>query len=153
GLRFGIELENADFLGKDSGFRPFKEAYDAGGCIKALAVPGAAEAYSRKKIEELEETAKIYKAKGFAWMKVCGTENAPSLEGGAAKFFTLGPSVDAKTICAAFGAAPGDLLLFASDAQKKAVCAALGAVRGKLGKDLKLIDAGAFAFAWVVDFP
>ncbi|WP_059369603.1 aspartate--tRNA ligase [Treponema endosymbiont of Eucomonympha sp.] len=162
-LRFEIELQNADFLGKDSGFRPFKEAYDAGGGIKALAVPGAAGAYSRKKIEELEETAKIYKAKGFAWIKVCGTENAPSLEGGIAKFF--GGSADgsasdspeaaaaARKICAAFGAAPGDLLLFASDAQKKAACTALGAVRGKLGKDLNLIDTEAFAFAWIIDFP
>ena len=32
--------------------------------------------YSRKMIEDLEGTAKIYKAKGLAWMKAGGTVDA-----------------------------------------------------------------------------
>ncbi|MDR0312815.1 MAG: aspartate--tRNA ligase, partial [Treponema sp.] len=40
-----------------------------GGGVKALVVSGKTD-YSRKQIEELEVQAKIYKARGLAWMKV-----------------------------------------------------------------------------------
>jgi aspartyl-tRNA synthetase len=63
----------------------------AGGGVKALVVPGKAD-YSRKQIEELEAAAKIYKAKGMAWMKVAaGADGKGALEGGASKFFNPAP--------------------------------------------------------------
>ena len=151
-LRFGMELQDASFLAEAGDFQAFKDALAAQGAVKALVVAGQAESYSRKKIEELESAAKIYKAKGLAWMKIAGTQTAPALEGGIAKFFP-----DTQKITAALGerlgAQCGDLILFVADPSPKIACTALGAVRSRLGKDLGLLDSGAFAFAWIIDFP
>ena len=148
-LRFDMKMQDGTFLAECGSFQAFKDACTAGGTVKVLVVPGAAEAYSRKKIEELESTAKIYKARGLGWTKVTGTETSPALEGGIAKFFE---GVAGK-ICAELNAHPGDLLLFVADAKKKTACTALGAVRTRLGKDLNLCNPDEFAFAWIVDFP
>ncbi|MDE5898784.1 MAG: aspartate--tRNA ligase [Treponemataceae bacterium] len=150
--RFEMRMQDGGFMAGLSDFAAFRNALApdekgaASGAIRALVVPGQAEAYSRKKIEELEETAKIYKAKGLAWMKVSADG---TLEGGVAKFFA-GASQE---ICGRLGAKPGDLLLFVADARRKVACVSLGAVRSRLGKDLKLADPSAFKFAWIVDFP
>jgi aspartyl-tRNA synthetase len=147
-LRFGMKMQNAAFMADSTDFIAFKEAANAiKGAIKALVVKNQAEKYSRKMIEALEEKAKIYKAKGLAWMKVT-TDG--KLEGGIAKFFA---GHDAE-ICSKLGAAPGDLLLFVADQKWKTACIALGAVRSQLGKDLNLYNPkDEFHFAWIVDFP
>ena len=144
-LRFALQMIDASFMADSGSFQAFKDALPSG-TIKALTVPGQAEAYSRKKIEELESVAKIYKAKGLAWMKV-----APSgeLEGGISKFFE-GKS---KEITEKLSAKAGDLILLCADSNYKTACTALGAVRSKLGKDLCLANPDEFAFAWIIDFP
>ncbi len=145
-LRFDMKLQDADFMADLGDFQAFKDALSGGkGGIKALVVEGQAEKYSRKLIEDLESTAKIYKAKGLGWMKV----GAAGLEGGISKFFE-GKTDD---VCSAFGAKAGDLVLFVADTSRKVACTALGAVRTRLGKDLNLCDADKFAFAWIIDFP
>ncbi|GAB6392162.1 MAG: aspartate--tRNA(Asp/Asn) ligase [Treponematales bacterium] len=68
-LRFGMELRDFSAFAAQGGFQAFKDALAAGGAVKALVAPGLA-SYSRKQIEELEAHAKLYKAKGLAWMKV-----------------------------------------------------------------------------------
>ena len=154
-LRFDMKMQDASFMAEIGTFQAFKDALvpnEKGivlGGVKALVVPGVAADYSRKKIEELESTAKIYKARGLGWTKVAGTEAEPVLEGGIAKFF------EGKTqeICKTLGAKSGDLLLFVADTKKKVACTALGAVRSRLGKDLNLCNPDEFAFAWIVDFP
>lgn len=158
-LRFDMKMQDAAFMADLGTFQAFKDAVAvlpdekggslSGGSVKALVVPSMAESYSRKKIEELESVAKIYKAKGLAWMKVTGTETEPNLEGGISKFF----EGKAKDVCATLGAKAGDLLLFVADTKKRVACTALGAVRSKLGKDLNLCDPDKWAFAWIVDFP
>lgn len=149
-LRFDMKMQNGAFLADIGSFQAFKDAITADGKIKALVVPGVAEKYSRKLIEELESTAKIYKAKGLAWMKVAtGTDGKTALEGGVSKFF----EGKADEICAKLGAKAGDLLLFVADPKAKIACTALGAVRTRLGKDLGLCEEGRYEFAWIVDFP
>lgn len=145
-LRFEMKMQDAAFMAEIGNFAVFKDAISSGGAVKALVVKGQAEAYSRKKIEELEAAAKIYKAKGLAWIKV--TEAGAKLEGGISKFFE-GKEAE---ICSKLGAEKGDLILFVADKYKIA-CTALGAVRGKLGKDLGLLNPAEFKFAWIVDFP
>jgi aspartyl-tRNA synthetase len=148
-LRFGLELQDAGFMADSGGFQAFKDAVAAGGAVKALVVPGKAEAFSRKTIEDLEGTAKIYKARGLGWTKVTGAVGTPLLEGGLAKFFAGSEGA----VCAKLNAAPGDLLLFVADSKRRIACTALGAVRSRLGKDLGLSNPAEFAFAWIVDFP
>jgi len=144
--RFGMHLQDFSAHVKASSFQAFKDALVAGGAVKALVVEGKAD-YSRKQIEELEAVAKIYKAKGMAWMKV--TENG--LEGGASKFFS---DISAQgPVIGGLGARPGDLILMIADGNRRIVNTALGAVRTKLGRDLGLCDQSRFEFVWIIDFP
>jgi aspartyl-tRNA synthetase len=163
-LRFDMPLRDFAPFVADSSFQAFKDALSlgeeekaaaasrgishSGGGVKALVVPGKAD-YSRKQIEELEAQAKIYKARGLAWMKVAEKEGAPVFEGGISKFF--GDKVH--EITSGLGARPGDLILFVADASRKTANIALGAVRGKLGRDLGLCDPKRFEFVWIIDFP
>lgn len=149
-LRFDMKMQDGAFLAEIGSFQAFKDALSAGGKIKALVVPVMAEKYSRKQIEDLESTAKIYKAKGLGWMKVnTSADGNLVLEGGISKFF----DGKASNICSKLGAQNGDLLLFVADAKAKVACTALGAIRTRLGKDLNLCEEGRFEFAWIVDFP
>ncbi|WP_044634777.1 aspartate--tRNA ligase [Treponema phagedenis] len=144
-LRFDMHMQDAAFMAPLGSFSVFTDALAAGGSIKALVVPGQAEQYSRKKIEELEASAKIYKAKGLAWFKV----GEQKLEGGIAKFFEGKEKEITKTL----NAQKGDLVLFVADPSHKTACTALGAVRSKLGKDLNLLNPNEFRFVWIIDFP
>ncbi len=142
-LRFDMPIRPFDSFAEESSFNTFKHIIAEGGCVKALVAPGCAH-YSRKGITQLEETAKIYKAKGLAWMKV----TAGSFEGGVSKFFN-----DAfDQITEALGTVPGDLILMVADSWI-VTCNALGAVRNKLGHDLELVDPHRFEFCWIIDFP
>jgi len=166
-LRFGLEMRDFADLAAKSGFQAFKDALaegaqrqaaarakgitQEGGAVKALLVPGKAD-YSRKQIEELEAAAKIYKAKGMAWMKV----NAEGrLEGGVSKFFAgeAAPAGLEAEVIAHLGAKSGDLILLVADPRRRVACVSLGAVRSKLGKDLGFCDPKRYEFAWIVDFP
>jgi aspartyl-tRNA synthetase len=144
-LRFDMQLKDFSSYVQASGFQALKDALQGGGAVKALVVKGRAD-YSRKQIEELEAHAKIYKARGMAWMKVTA---GAALEGGAAKFF----ADNAAQVTGGLGAQEGDLILIVADVNRRVANTALGAVRSKLGRDLELCEAGRFEFAWIVDFP
>jgi aspartyl-tRNA synthetase len=142
-LRFELELQDFGDLAERGEFQVFRQVLAEGGAVKALVAPGCGE-YSRKQVNELEETAKVYGAKGLAWMKV--TEGG--LEGGVSKFYeTVQQDLPGR-----LGAGPGDLILLVGAEWKKA-CLSLGAVRSRLGKDLGLSDPQAFRFCWIIDFP
>ncbi len=143
-LRFGMAFKDFAPFVPASSFSVFKSVLEEGGAVKALVVPGAAADYSRKKISDLEETAKTYGAKGLAWMKV----TADGLDGGVSKFY----ADQAEAICSGLEAKEGDLILLMG-ASWKVACNSLGAVRSRLGKDLSLIDESQFKFAWIIDFP
>lgn len=149
-LRFDWEMKDFSAFAVKADFSVFKSCVESGGAIKALVAKNCG-AYSRKQITDLEDVAKIYKAKGLAWMKVvdkgAGIEGS-RVDGGIAKFFVAA----ADEAIAYLGAETGDLLLFVADSWKVA-CTALGAVRLRLGRDLNLCDPKAFAFAWIIDFP
>jgi len=144
-LRFDMRLQDFSPFVEAGSFQALKDALSGGGAVKALVVKGRAD-YSRKQIEELEAQAKIYRAKGMAWMKVA---SGGSLEGGAAKFF----ADNAPEITGGLGAREGDLILIVADANRKTANTALGAVRLKLGRDLGLCNPAHFEFVWIVDFP
>ena len=144
-LRFDMQLQDFSSFVEASTFQAFKDALSNGGTVKALVVKGKAD-FTRKQIDELEAHAKIYKAKGMAWMKVIAGNN---VEGGASKFF----ADNAQEVLNGLGAKEGDIILMVADANKRAANTALGAVRAKLGKDLNLCDPKRFEFVWIIDFP
>ncbi|MFO8063803.1 MAG: aspartate--tRNA ligase [Spirochaetota bacterium] len=146
-LRFGLELKDFSERAASSSFKVFNTVVAEGGVVKAVVADGCGE-FSRKQIDGLESVAKIYGAKGLAWTRVIGTEDAPALDGGIGKFF----ADEAAEMTAELGAKPGDLLLFVADTWKTA-CTAAGAVRSELGRIGERADPNEFAFAWIVDFP
>ncbi|VWX36417.1 aspartate--tRNA ligase [Exiguobacterium oxidotolerans] len=143
--RFGLELIDVAEAVKGAGFKVFDMALEAGGEVKALNVKGAADNFSRKDIDKLQEFTAIYGAKGLAWVKV----TPDGLNGPIAKFFD---EAAVARLIAATEAEAGDLLVFVA-AKASIVADSLGALRQKLAKELGLIDETVFNFLWVTDFP
>ncbi|HHW36732.1 MAG TPA: aspartate--tRNA ligase [Bacillales bacterium] len=143
--RFGMELVDVGELVKDTEFKVFANAISGGGQVKAINVKGAAEKYSRKDIDALMEFVGRYGAKGLAWFKV----EADGLKGPISKFFNEDQQAG---IQKTLEAEVGDLLLLVADS-KQVVADSLGALRGKLAKDLQLIDEHKFNFLWITDWP
>ena len=138
--RFDMLLQDLTDLVKGVDFKVFSEAP----AVKAIVVKGAADNYSRKDIDKMTEVAKQYGAKGLAWVKVVDGE----LNGPVAKFLT-GIQGD---LTSALGLEDKDLVLFVADTLE-VVNATLGALRGRIAKELGLIDNDKFNFLWVVDWP
>ena len=138
--RFEMLLQDLTDLVKGVDFKVFTEAP----AVKAIVVKGAADNYSRKDIDKMTEVAKQYGAKGLAWVKVVDGE----LNGPVAKFLT---SIQGDLI-SALGLGDKDLVLFVADTLEVAN-ATLGALRGRIAKELGLIDNDKFNFLWVVDWP
>ena len=138
--RFEMLLQDLTDLVKGVDFKVFSEAP----AVKAIVVKGAADNYSRKDIDKMTEVAKQYGAKGLAWVKVVDGE----LNGPVAKFLT---AIQAD-LMTALGLEDKDLVLFVADTLEVAN-ATLGALRGRIAKELGLIDNDKFNFLWVVDWP
>ena len=138
--RFEMLLQDLTEVVKGVDFKVFSEAP----AVKAIVVKGAADNYSRKDIDKMTEVAKQYGAKGLAWVKVVGGE----LNGPVAKFLT-GIQAD---LTRALSLEDKDLVLFVADTLEVAN-ATLGALRGRIAKELGLIDNDKFNFLWVVDWP
>ena len=145
-VRFGMELKDLSDIVKDVNFKVFSGAIENGGKVKAIAVPGGAEKYSRKDIDKYAEYVERFGAKGLAWMKV--TDDG--LTGPIAKFFDDQSVVD--QMLAATEAKSGDLLLFAAD-RDKVVADTLGYLRCAIAKEQDMIPSDVFDFLWVVDWP
>ena len=138
--RFEMLLQDLTDLVKGVDFKVFSEAP----AVKAIVVKGAADNYSRKDIDKMTEVAKQYGAKGLAWIKVVDGE----LNGPVAKFLT---SIQGD-LTSVLGLEDKDLVLFVADTLEVAN-ATLGALRGRIAKELGLIDQDKFNFLWVVDWP
>lgn len=143
-IRFGMELTDMATAVKGAGFKVFDATLENGGQVKAITVPGGADKYSRKHIDEKQEYIKRFGAKGLAWLKV----SEEGLTGPIAKFLKEREA----QILEATGAKVGDLILFVADT-RKVVADALGYLRVAIAKELDLIDRSQFAFVWVVDWP
>lgn len=145
-IRFDMKLVNLNEVVKDVDFMVFKSALENNGYVKGINVKNHASDYSRKKIDQLTELAKTYKAKGLAWLKV----NNGVGEGPIAKFFS---EEQMQRLIESMNGEDNDLLLFVSDTKYMVVCDALAALRNHLGKELKLYDPKELGLLWVVDFP
>ena len=140
-LRFGMELVDCSALARESEFKIFRAALEAGGVVKGLRVPGKGD-FSRKELDDLVALAIEFGAKGLAWLiREEGGWRSP-----IAKFFSPG-LLD--RIGEQMAAVPGDLLLFAAGDG-----AASSEVLGRLRLHLAPGELPAEPhFLWVVDFP
>ncbi|GAA5219362.1 aspartate--tRNA ligase [Corallincola platygyrae] len=149
-LRIPLELVDVAEQVKSVDFKVFSgPANDPKGRVAAIKVPGGADKFSRKQIDELGKFVGIYGAKGLAWMKI--NDRAAGLEGvqsPVAKFFSAEVM---EALLEQVGAETGDILFFGADS-KHVVTEAMGALRIKLGEELGLV-ADEWRPLWVVDFP
>src|SRR5699024_5260126 len=130
-IRIGMELKDMSAAVRGAGFKVFDSTLEDGGQVKAIAVPGGADAYSRKQIDAKQEYIKRFGAKGLAWMKV--TDDG--LQGPIAKFFK-----DRRDqILEAAEAKPDDLLLFVAST-RKVVADSLGYLRKEIAKEQGMIN-------------
>jgi|SRR5579884_892150 len=146
-LRFGLEIVDVTDLAGQTEFRVFQGALAAGGKVRGLNAKGAADKFSRKGIDELEQVVKRLGAKGLAWIKVEAEKFTSPIE----KFL---PAAVQQALRERMQAEPGDLLLLVADSEDM-VCQALGTLRLHLGTVLKLYNPEEpnYKIAWVVDFP
>jgi len=142
--RFGLELKDISDIAKASDFKVFLQAVELGGQVRGFAAPNMA-GLSRKEVDDLTNEAKVFGAKGLAWIKV--TE--AGFESPIAKFFKDG---QVKAIAERLAAKPGDLMMFIADSPK-IVTETLGYLRLLMGKRLNLINESKLNFLWVMDFP
>ncbi|MBR3787608.1 MAG: aspartate--tRNA ligase [Firmicutes bacterium] len=143
--RVGFELNDITDMVAGCGFKVFTDAIAAGGSVRGICITGAAESYTRKKIDKLTEQVKSYGAKGMVWMKVAENEVTSSVN----KFFS---PEELKAIADRMEAKAGDLILIISD-RNKVVYDSLGFLRRHIADELGLLDDEQYNLLWVTDFP
>jgi aspartyl-tRNA synthetase len=146
-LRFGMELIDCSDLAAKAEFRVFSGAVEAGGVVRGIKADGAAEKFSRKRIDQFTDWVKQdFGAKGLAWFRI---EEDGTLWSPIAKNFSDELLVE---IGQRMEAEPGDIMFFIADTWEVS-CRALSALRKSLGAELKLYDPQEMHFSWVVEFP
>ena len=143
--RFGMELCDLSDLLKNCGFKVFSGALEKGS-VRAIVAKNAVHTLTRKEIDKLTETVKLFKAKGLAWTRLTEDGETSSYE----KFLT---EEEKTAIRERLGAETGDVIFIVADNRNDIVFSALGALRLELGRRLDLIPKGKFNFLWVTDFP
>jgi len=143
-LRFDMPIKDITEIAKKSDFAVFKGVAEKGGVVKALRVEGGAK-FTRREMDEMEEIAKIYGAKGLANIVI----EKDGYKSPIAKYFKEDQLKEILKVC---GAKVGDIIFFVAD-EFKTACESMGAVRKELGKKLNLIDENLYAWCWVKDFP
>jgi aspartyl-tRNA synthetase len=153
-IRFGMELKDLSDIVADCEFAVFSSAVAAGGKVKGISAPGCA-GYSRAQINELNEIAQGFGAKGLATIMLDPSASSveeltsETIKSQIAKFLTL---EQIKEMAKRLGAAPGDMLMIAAG-DDATVSNVLGRMRLEMGNRLKLADPDLFAYCFVVNFP
>ena len=158
-LRYGLELIDLTSAVAGTEFRVFSGAVEAGGRVRAIAVPGGA-SMPRRAIDRLVEMAQEAGARGLVWVAFDPPKDG---EGGGpldglteddvrspvSRFF------DAEALSAlgrACGATRGDLLLIAADSDA-VTSRVLDVLRRHMAAEHGLADAGTLLFALITEFP
>jgi aspartyl-tRNA synthetase len=144
-LRFGMEIKDVTGLSKDSGFKVFRAAAEAGASVKALNVQKGGPVLSRKVLDELSQLVVSWGAKGLAWAKVTEEGWQSSLD----KFFPTDLKV---AINRRMEAGPGDAILIIAD-QPRVALQAMGMLRLELARRLDLARKDDYSLLWVTRFP
>lgn len=144
-LRFGMELCQLNDVFEATAFTIFQNVIEQGGEVNAIVVSNAADRFSRKQLDKLQEYVRIYGAKALAFLKV----GADGISGSIAKVIS---ETEKEALMQRLQLKENDLVLLVAD-QQKISQTALGALRVKLGHDLDLIRSDEYRFLWVTDFP
>jgi aspartyl-tRNA synthetase len=143
--RFKMELVDLGETFRESSFKVFRGALDAGGVVKAINAKGFA-GITIGQVDELTEIAKLHGAKGLAFIKVeSGEWKSPIV-----KFFS---DAEKTALRSKLNMEEGDCVFFAAGKWQIA-CEVLGRLRLRITEMQKLLSAGeVWDFLWVTDFP
>jgi len=143
--RFGMELVDLGEIFRESSFKVFRSALDAGGVVKAVNAKGFA-GITIGQGDELTAIAKLYGAKGLAFIKIENGEwKSPIV-----KFFS---ETEKQALRSKLDIEEGDCVFFAADKWEIA-CEVLGRLRLRIAEIQKLTPAAKiWDFLWVTDFP
>ena len=143
--RFAMPLTDLAEIFRASSFKMFRGALDAGGALKAINAKGFAE-LTIGQIDELTAMAKLYGAKGLAFIKVENGEwKSPIV-----KFFA---EAEKEALRSKLLVEEGDLILFAADKWETA-CEVLGRIRSRIAEMQNLTaNSSQLDFLWITDFP
>jgi aspartyl-tRNA synthetase len=143
--RFEMELVDLGETFRESSFKVFRGALDAGGVVKAINAKGFA-GITIGQADELTEIAKLHGAKGLAFIKVENGEwKSPIV-----KFFS---DAEKTALRSKLNMEEGDCVFFAAD-KWEIGCEVLGRLRLRIAEIQKLMPAGeTWNFLWVTDFP
>src|SRR5207253_5893018 len=142
--RFAMELVDLTEILSGTGFAVFKDAIAQGGAVRALVVPGKADA-SRKDIDGWAAIAKTRGAKGLVSFAFSGSE----VRSPVAKFFTAD---ELSRVRSASGARDGDLVL-AVAAEYRVASRSIGELRRHFGEAQGLVDGSTHHAMWIHRFP
>jgi aspartyl-tRNA synthetase len=132
-LRYELEIADVSDALRESGATVLRSALDAGGVVRALAVPGGRD-MSRRELDELALLARGAGAKGLAWIP--GPLDRHLGEGEVA------------AIRGATRAGGDDLVLLVADRRRKAETV-MGLLRREIARRRKLIRQGEWKFLWI----
>jgi aspartyl-tRNA synthetase len=148
--RFEMELVDLGETFRESSFKVFRGALDAGGVVKAINAKGFA-GITIGQADELTEIAKLHGAKGLAFIKIENGEwKSPIV-----KFFS---EAEKTALRSKLNIAEGDCVFFAADKWSIA-CEVLGRLRLRIAEMQDLHGkarppaAPEWDFLWVTDFP
>jgi aspartyl-tRNA synthetase len=132
-LRYDLEIFDLGEVLRETRAQVFRTALDAGGVVRAMAVPGGAE-MPRRELDELATVAKGAGGKGLAW-----------LPGPLDKFLSDGErtAINERT-----GAKSGDLVLLVADRKRRAETV-MGLIRQEVARRRNLVREGEWKFLWV----
>ncbi len=154
--RFGMELVDLGEIFRESSFKVFRSALESGGVVKAINAKGFA-GITIGQADELTEIAKLYRAKGLAFIKIENGEwKSPIV-----KFFS---ETEKAALRSKLKIEEGDCIFFGADKWEIA-CEVLGRLRLRIAEMQDLfgrarpVRAGQASgapdwdFLWVTDFP
>ena len=143
--RFAMELVDLGETFRESSFKVFRGALDAGGVVKAINAKGFA-GITIGQADELTEIAKLHGAKGLAFIKAeSGEWKSPIV-----KFFN---DPEKTALQSKLNIEEGDCVFFAADKWEVA-CEVLGRLRLRIAEMQELMPPREiWDFLWVIDFP
>jgi aspartyl-tRNA synthetase len=129
---------------RKSGFGLFERIVEGGGVVRAIPAPATAEK-SRKFFDDMNDWARSEGHAGLGYV----TRKGGEFGGPIAKNHGEEGMV---ALYDALGLGPDDGCFFAAGKEEQAAKLA-GAARTRCGEQLELIEADAFRFCWIIDFP
>lgn len=146
-LRFGNKICDLSDIFAGTEFAVFKNVLENGGIVDAVKFENAADRYSRKGLDKLQDFIKAgFKAKALAYLKM----EKGVLTGSIAKPLS---EKEKEAVISAMDMHDNDLVLVVAD-KASVARASLGALRVRLAHELDLIPhEPLYKFLWVTEFP